>query len=1047
MKKYLLKICVSSCAFFFALAIGCFAFLNSGCFAFLNNANHTYAYDMVISEEQQVKEVYEFGSSFTVPSASFNVDGQDIPATDHYVVYPNGVTYTSDTIKLTVEGEYTIVYSAIVNGQKIKDESVKFKVYNNPWKYDYDSTTVTYEESLLHKPGTAGLHLTLSDGDMWTHNRVIDLSDNTSFEPLFEFSPWNCSMKVTKIKEDGTVINRKNDPEATDILIRLTDCYDENNYINLKLHYYRLSATRYQTYITVTSPGVDSIGLREDGGKIIINNKSHRIVRNDAHFGSYSAEGFRSSNGAKLYYDNETKVISYYDGHQLLYVTDLDNKDIYTNNMFKGFTTGEVYLSVYSELNNDAQTNYDIYSIDGVKGEALTETIIDDKAPVINVDIKESLVRDGIAIAKNEPFKIFDAKAYDVNMSGEVSTIVYYNYGYENNMCMTYNGVFTPKETGSYAIVYSAVDAFGNTTIRPIELTCVDKAKTIDLVLGEFASSYENAKVNKLPDFSFETLNNVKNIVLDITIEKDGEVYSVDPTANTFYLEDAGTYKITYAYGDGIVSYTESYNINLASSKNVSLDADKVAFPEYFIKGMKYTLDPVNGYTYDTGKKVSHEPEFFVSNDGAEFVKANMNDLFIEANETIQFKYSFTANGETVEYVTDSFKVVNNAFDASKQMFKERYLQHNYFVGELTATQQNGAVMLAPNKLGTANIDFINVLSLEAFQFEFTVPEGYNNFATLEIKIIDFYDRDNIITIAYRGNDKTSYVKINDSLEDTISRPFVSSTAFRVEQSSGTKFTEASGVSLDARQTFTSDKVLLHLSFIGVSGNAAINVSKINGQQFTAFASDLPGNITVDTTYKGSYGLGETVKCFNAIAHDVMNPFYGKNFTVEVKYISPEGFAEIVTDVNGKSLKFANSWSFEEDYYSFVLSKIGSYRVTYNYTDQGNKPASAVNLIQVGDTEPPKFQIKKEGQTLDKNTVINVKLNDTYEFPGIQATDNITPTNQMTIRIVLMRPDTSMINITTGSYQFLDKGLHRVSYMVFDGAGNYSLDYFYINVQ
>lgn len=1039
MKKHLLKICISSCAFFFAMAIGCFAYFNS--------ANHTYAYDIVISEEQQVNEVYEFGSSFIVPSASFKVDGQDIPATDHYVVYPNGVIYTSDTIKLTVEGEYTIVYSATVNGQKIKDESVKFKVYNNPWKYDYDSTTVVYEESLFHKPGTAGLHLTLSDGDMWTHNKVIDLSDNTGLEPLFEFSPWNCSDKVTKTNSDGTVTNRKNDPEATDIFIRLTDCYDENNYINLRLHYYRLSATRYQTYITVTSPGVDSIGLREGSGKIVINNKAHGIMRNHAYNGAYSAEGFRSSRGAKLYYDNETKVISYYDGHQLLYITDLDNKDIYTNNMFRGFTTGEVYLSVYSELNNDAQTNYDIYAIDGVKGEALTETIVDDKAPVINVDIKDSLVRDGIAIAKNEPFKIFDAEAYDVNLSGEISTIVYYNYGYENNMCMTYNGVFTPKEIGSYAIVYSAVDSFGNATNRIIELTCVDKTKTIDLVLGEFASSYENAKVNKLPDFSFETLNNLKNIVLDITIEKDGKVYSVDPTANTFYLEDAGTYKVTYAYGDGIVNYSESYDINVVSSTNVSLDADKVAFPEYFIKGMKYTLEPVKGYTYDTGKKVAHQPDFFVSNDGKAFVEADMNDLLIEANETIKFKYSFSANGEKVEYVTDTFKVVNDAFAPSKTKFIERYLLPNYFVGDVTATQQRNALMLSPNKLGTANIDFINVLSLDEFQFEFTVPEGYNNFASLEIKIIDFYDRDNVITIAYRGNDTTSFVKINDSLEDTINRPFVSSTAFRIEQSTGTVFTESSGITLNARQNFTSDKILLHLAFTGVFDKSGVNVGVINGQDFTVYASDLPGSITVDNTYKGTYGLGETVKCMSAIAHDVMNPFYGKNFTVEVKYVSPEGFAEIVTDVNGKSLKFNNSWEFEEDYYSFVLSKIGNYRISYTYTDQGDIKVSKTNVIQVGDTEPPKFQIKKEGQTLNKNTVINAKLGDTYEFPGIQATDNVTPTNQMTIRIVVMRPDTTMLNVTTGSYKFLDKGIHRINYMVFDGSGNYSLDYFSINVQ
>ena len=1063
MKKHLLKICMSSCVFFFALAIGCFAFFG--------NTNRAYAYDIVISEEQQVEEVYEYASSFTLPSASFKVDGQDIPATDRYIVFPNGRIYTSDTVKLNVEGEYTLVYSAVVNGKKIKDESIKFKVYNKAWKSDYDSTIAEYNDGtaisgknpsgndvvgLFHKPGTAGLHLSVADGDMWTHNKVIDLTDNTGLSPVFEFAPWNCSDLVPKLDAEGNLVKdsngvvavRKNSPEATNIFVRFTDAYDPENYFNVKFHYYRLSATRYQVYITVTSPGVDTIGLRKGSGPIVINNVAHTIYRNHNYNGAYGAHGYRTSRGAKIYYDNETKVITVFDGVETHYVTDLDNKNIYTRNIFKGFTTGEVYLSVYSELNNDAQTNYDIYSIDGVKGEELAKEIIDDKNPVIKVDIKDSLVADGIAIAKNEPFKIFDAEAFDVNLSGGISSMVYYNYGYENNMCMTYNGYFTPKAIGSYAIVYRAVDAFGNEAEKVIELTCVDKEKCIDLILGDFESSYEVAKVNSLPAYSFTSLNNLKNVVLEITIEKDGKVYSVDPTANTFYLEEAGAYKITYSYNDGIVAYSDSFDITLIASSNLSLDADRAAFPEYFIKGMKYTLEQVRAYTYDTGKPIAHKPEFFVSNDGGAFNPANSNELKIEANESIQFKYTYSANGETIEYVTEPIKIVNNAYDPTGKSFKQKYLQENYFVGDLTATQQPGAMRLVADKTGTANIDFINVLSLEEFQFEFTVPSGYSNFASFEIKVIDFYDRDNVVTISYRGNTKTTYVKINDGLESTISRALVSSTAFRVEQTKGTKFSEAAGITLDAGKQFVSDNILLHFAFTGVTGNAAVDISKINSQQFTKYASDLPGSIIADTTYKGAYSLGETVKCLKAIPTDVMNPFYGKSFSVQVLFMGAQsGMPEPVYDVNGKMLSFNSSWEFEEEYYEFELSKIGNYMIQYFYTDQGGKEAEYGNLIQVGDSEPPKFQIKKEGQILSKNTVIQAKLNESYRFPGVQATDNITPTNQMTIRIVLMRPDTSMLNITSGSYTFRDKGRHRVSYMVFDGSGNYTLDYFYINVQ
>ena len=1040
MKKNLLKICISSCAFFFALAIGCFLYFN--------NANRTYAYDIVTDEGQQVEKVYDFGSTFTLPSASFKVNGQEIPATDRYIIYPNGKIYTSDTVKLNVQGEYTIVYSAVIDGKKVKDESTKFCVYSNAWTNNYESTIVTYEESLKHKEGTDGLHVALSEGDMWTFNHVVDLSDNTSEDPVLEFSPWNCSTLVTKTDEKGEVYNRKNDPETTNIYIRLTDAYDSENYLNVRMFYYRLSAERYQTYITVSAPGIDSIGLRQsDSGKIVINNVGHEIIRNSSNRGSYSAEGFRATRGARLYYDNETKVISFFDGQALLYITDLDNKDIYPVNMFKGFTTGEVYLSIYSELNNDAQTNYDIYSVDGIKGASLAETVIDKKAPVIHVDVEESLVRDGFAIAKNETFKIFDAEAFDVNPNGEVSTIVYYNYGYENNMCMTYNGTFTPKETGVYAIVYKAIDAFGNEQEKIIELVCVDREKTILFTLGDFESSYENAKDNKLPDFSFDTLNNPKKIKLTITAEKDGKVYEIDPTSNILNVEEAGIYTITYAYGDGIVSYTESHEINVVSSDNIALNAEDACYPEYFIKGMKYTLDPVYGFTYNTGSSIAHEPEFYVSNDGGNFVKADMFDLLIEADSNVRFKYVFSANGKNVEYVTEPFTVINNAFDPSKAAFKERYLQGNYFYGNVSTEQLQTALLLKPEALGTVNVDFINVLSLKSFQFEFTVPEGYDNFASIRLQLIDFYDRDNIITITYRGNKTTSYVKFNDFIDDPIQRPFVSSTAFRVEYDKGTSFIESSGLTVDTRQSFTSDKILLHLSFVGVSGQAGISISKINGQQFTKFASDLPGTLAIDTTYKGAYGLNETVYCFNGIPNDVMNPFYGKNFSIEVKYVSPEGFAETVISDDGTPLSFASSWLFKEDGYAFTLDKVGNYRIAYSYTDQGGKSVSATNLIQVSDAEPPKFQIMREGQVLSKDSVIVVDLFTNFEFPGVQATDNITSTNQMTIGIVLMRPDTAQVNITDGRYTFKDKGMYRVSYMVFDGSGNYSYDYFFIRVR
>ena len=68
-------------------------------------------------------------------------------------------------------------------------------------------------------------------------------------------------------------------------------------------------------------------------------------------------------------------------------------------------------------------------------------------------------------------------------------------------------------------------------------------------------------------------------------------------------------------------------------------------------------------------------------------------------------------------------------------------------------------------------------------------------------------------------------------------------------------------------------------------------------------------------------------------------------------------------------------------------------------------------------------------------------------MPTVQAQDNITPVQNLTVRIVIVLPNFSTDVASGTSYRFNMSGKHRISYLVFDDAGNYSIDYFFINVQ
>ncbi len=1047
MKKGLLKFFISACALCFALAIGCYFFVN-------NSLVNTYAYNVVIAEGESIDEVYGFGENFTFPQASFDVNGNKIPASEHYLICPDGTIRVGDDVKLTKEGTYKVGYKAIIDGKIYKDETNTFKVYNNPWEYSYDATTVEYKEALdmyyyKNKASVEGLHITLAEGDTWTFNKVVDLREDADV-PFLEFSPWACSRDINKTEENP--LGRKNDPEIGRITMRLTDCYDVENYIEFNINYYRLRADLYQAYIQVVIPGCDTLGLQKSGsGNINVNGTACTVVRNHKNFGTYSAEAYRLTRGARFYFDYNLQYIWMYDGHEDLPVTDLDDPNIYVNGMFGGFTTGEVIFSITTTQNNDPQANFDIKSIKGYSGQDLATTVVDERNPDLSVNVEEKLIKNGINIVKDEPFKLFDYTCYDVNISS-VTAEVYRDYYYENErqIQVVRDGIFTPTRVGSYAIVYTAIDTFGNKTQKIIDMTCIDVDKMMEInFASDFAPSYEIAKTNTLPAYSFTSANDVKNIKLNITITNGVTTYEVDPTSNTFFLEEAGIYDVIYTFKDGITSVTETHKISLVKSDNVYIDRTQLVYPEYFIKNMVYTLDNVDGFTYNTGKPIKKAPDFYVSNDGGSFVKADPNMLKIEANNTVQFKYELKVGDSIDTVLSQQLPVVNDAYDPAGKNFLAQYSKSNYFVGDVTATEEQQYVSLKTNNLGRTEVAFVNYLSLSNFKLAFRIPSGYDNFGSIEIKLIDFYNRDYSASFFFRSNGAgKTLVRVNDSVEETVESNIVTNSNFVVSCSADNILDIAPSFKFKLKDWFTSDRVFMHIIFNNVTDKAGVNIYTICNQDFAQYSSDQGGFIKADRSYRGGFSVGEIAQITAPELADVMNPFTGDKVTLTVTFKDAEGNTRIVEDLNGTRLSFAKSWEMKEKIYKFELKELGTYTVLYNYTDQSGKSASRVqNTIRVADFTAPVFEMYKDGVKVETGETVNIKKGTEYDMPTVQAQDNITPVQNLTVRIVIVLPSFSADVASGTSYRFNMSGKHRISYLVFDDAGNYSIDYFFINVQ
>ena len=957
-----------------------------------------------LTTESEVLSSYKLGSKFTVPKASISYDGTNYEAS-HILFFPDGTPYVKDVYDLTATGEYTLSYESTINRRTVSVDKT-FVVYSDA--YDVSVNTVLeYKDSLekVESSSVSGISVSLPENDVFTFNEPINVYDFNDERPLICIHPYNNGGEGTTQRE---VLRH---------IVRLTDCYDSKNYIDFILawdysdHKAKTAAMFYRASVA----GGKSIGLRttaqNSGFKY---NDQYYIIR-ESLYGAASPQYQLTDAGVTVFFDPIENTF-YAEGISKVLVSKLDSDELYGAEAFSGFTTGEVYLSVFAEEYYESIAHIEISSLGGYNQKELHMTgVFDKKKP--DIVIASGFTDETVYIAKNESVTLPKANVYDVNWNNEISVAVYSNYGTDNcKQVSCKNGVFTPTRAGVYTVEYIARDTFGNTATRLLEFRCVitQNDKSIDFEVDEL-EELTAGTICKLPDYSATSLNGKVDVEEFFRVGSDGEKTPV-PTEG-FLVEYIGEYQIIYEYTDGYFTYEKVYSVSSKASDNITFDTP--ILPEYFIADANYTLDTVYAYTYKESDPVRHDVTVYMIKDSDEksATKVDYDNVKIPNCSAVSFKYVY---GEQYVYSYE-VSVVDVGFASDLKM-------EDYFIGDFEKSSDGIGIYYSSNKSSGSNtLQFANIVSLSSFSFACTVENNLGNLAAIDISLTDYYDRSKSVTISYINNSGVTVFASNRASINT-QRLFEGYEHKFYYSESDEGFYDISGNFIAWDNSFASDKILLSVTLRGISGRSKIKITEVCGTVFSNDTDDFFKPILFYENMGGFKKKGETVTISSSYAIDVLCPFLRSDLNLTV--MSPS--AKTVVSKDGVTL---NSGCATDCDYLIELTEYGKYRVIYSYTDARGNTVTESYFVNVEDDTPPSIELDDD---YGKNSVVYAALNDKITLKGYIIFDDKTAESALVVKTMVYSPSLEHVFVKDNAFTVTKKGIYTVCYYVYDEFGNYS---------
>lgn len=994
------------------LSVGFATMLSAGVFSI-----KAYAESKVENVIAEFESEYQKNEEIAIPDAHFADGGKTIEA-NKTVTYPNGVSYNVDKFTPQEMGYYTIEYSAVSSEGKQFSEKKDIYVYDVLYEGSSQYQSVSYGAHEL-TPNTMGINVGLTQGGYFYYNKVIDLKalDGKPFITMY--------MTPEVIKE----------ADGANFMIYLTDAYDSSNYLKIRVN----NNSEVDTWRNGNCYIQAGAAFQPTTGYEKFWNTIHRESRfgfpQTFSFFGCDREGNASeeyltsmeeSGQLRLYLDLEDLILKTQGHNGYRDVIDFDNPEHFTD-LWDGFTTGEVFLSIYGSSVSKDQMGMVITDI---AGHDLTQNkYVDETAPFVTVNTLGYSELPNAVVGR--PYSIFEGSAVDSD-DGELSTDVrvYRNYGSptQSNVSIV-NGAFTPRIAGNYYIVYKAIDYSRNVQEVVKKVVCDASGEEIVIDVpteGRVTQAYVGEYV---PVLSGTATGGSGNPKVELTV-KDGDGVELDIVDDKFKPLKSGSYTVIYTATDYVgMQQQYTYTVSVSTSQKPIFDGE-ITFPKYILTGYEYTMPEYLAFDYANGGKQVPVSITVTDDAGERTLAADRKITFNVANigemKTCKIKYTAaSANGKTEK----TYNV--NVLNAKKMVSgKELVDLAKYFYTNNNMEIKANADAITISASENAMVEYVNPLVANGFSVEFNAIDLNSGLKLILEDEVDGGKRIEVM-LSKNTNGKTN-CSVNGGKAFEVGVAYVNGKFSFGYLDSGMKYT-LDGATYTRLSTFTdgtafegfpSGRVRFYIEFVDVQSSATIAVSSINAQRMNEnTAKDkVSPRITAYTTGSRIKKIGEVVTVNAVVAGDVISPV----ITSMVSVFTPTG--EYMTSVDGIELKGVSA----TQSYQFKISQYGNYRIVYTAEDASGNDLNTTLTIAVNDMEAPVLTVNGEN-------VSTVKKGSTVVFTSATVSDNYTPTEDVVLCCFVVRPTGVIFTINmedSNSFIANEVGRYILRYMAMDKHGN-----------
>lgn len=1017
-------------------------------------ATETVEWSDVSLESEYVRD-----DVLTIPERSVKI-GESSYDAEVTIRYPNGATRLSEGGELTLAetGKYTLIYEAKVSS-KYYTEKEEFVVADKLWRVSNSKSSVTYGQA----GNTNGLLVSLAKGDTLTFNKIIDVSNASSSVSLIEgfINPENVGM--SEFERLVFTFTDVTDPTQTMTVI----CSRSQSSDNYMFMSYWTAAGNGQTQGGFTGDKFDTsniFGLR--GLPLFVSFYSYNGRYFTTEEGKPACESWADqpdSTSFKLAFDADTKEVVA-NGKN---IADLDDAAYYEKEpIWNGFPSGRVRLSIQAAECSGETANFCIsklYSYD------LTaeNKFVEDGKPEIRVDVDEKYVQSTQNGYSFIPYAVLGGKypvptatAFD-DYSGELSveTKVYFNYGDPSSRrsCAIQDGTFSVTKTGTYAIVYTATDDFGNVAEKAYWITAV-KTPEMPLTIALPETIKDSGVCGETIVLAEPTVTggsgaNVGGVTVTTELRCGDEEILV--TNGSFIPERAGKWTVRYIATDysGIQAET-SYTITVETG-DIPVFVNKPTLWKYLISDMRYVTPYVYAYDYTSGTKTERLSDMILTDaNGSRTYKAGEEFIPVATEAAPSVTLTFTTGGATFTETIPVVFPLQRVEDRTYVYIEKAFITENSDV----VRDQSGLTLLATED-GNFSWSFINSIAASGASLQVKGIRGKSDFSVLNVTFTDSVDDG--ISVTMRIENTGSYAKILFGDADrSVTKGFnlgkdSSGNAldeFTFSYKSGKFYVDAIGVTVttddegNAFNGFPSERVYVSAETLDAkSGNGYI-VTSFDNHKISNKRSDLASpRIAIDGVYGGMYELNDTYVVTRAIVSDVVDACVRGYLTVK----TPDG--KIVVDESGVSLENVDC----DKEYTIRLTQYGQYTVEYVATDYfGNKSDTISYTVNLFDRVSPSVSVANTWSA-------TASVGERVILPEVSVSDNASAAAETTVYRYVRNPNgvvttlgydyavnaDGTLTYTKYAYTFRYIGEYRFVILVTDAAGNQTVAQYFVTVQ